>query len=140
MSMQVAIIGGNLQGVEATYLAKKAGWQVLVIDKDPQAGASLMCDRFLPLTITADTDPHEILKDVDLIITVTAPEYIRIKRIIDRDQLNKEQIKTRITNQINEEERMNRSDFIVINDDKQLILPQIIRIHKKIIKFKKRVI
>ena len=27
-----------------------------------------MCDRFLPLMITTDNDPHEILKDVDLII------------------------------------------------------------------------
>jgi len=66
--MLVAIIGGNLQGVEAAYLAKKAGWEVLLIDKNPRAGASLMCDRFLPLTITAQSDPHEILKDVDLII------------------------------------------------------------------------
>ena len=68
MSRLIAIIGGNLQGVEATYLAKKAGWEVLLIDKNPLAGASLMCDRFLPLTITAEIDPHEILKDVDLII------------------------------------------------------------------------
>jgi len=68
MSKFVAIIGGYLQGVEATYLAKKAGWGVLVIDKDPWAGASLMCDRFLPLTITADVDPYEISKGVDLII------------------------------------------------------------------------
>lgn len=68
MTMSVAIIGGNLQGVEATYLAKKAGYKVLLIDKDTQAAASLMCDRFLPLTITAQSDPHEILKQVELII------------------------------------------------------------------------
>jgi pyrrolysine biosynthesis protein PylC len=68
MTMSVAIIGGNLQGVEATYLAKKAGWEVLLIDKNPQAAASLMCDRFLPLTLTAKTDPPEFLKQVELII------------------------------------------------------------------------
>ncbi|MCP4612510.1 MAG: 3-methylornithine--L-lysine ligase PylC [Planctomycetes bacterium] len=66
--MLVAIVGGNLQGVEAAYLAKKAGWEVLLIDKNPQAGASLMCDRFVPLTITTDSDPHKILKQVELII------------------------------------------------------------------------
>jgi pyrrolysine biosynthesis protein PylC len=66
--MLVAIIGGNLQGVEAAYLAKKAGWDVLLIDKNPRAAASLMCESFLPLTITATSDPHEILKDVNLII------------------------------------------------------------------------
>ena len=68
MSMLVAIVGGNLQGVEATYLAKKAGWQVLLIDKNAQAAASLMCDRFLPHKITANDDPREILKEVALII------------------------------------------------------------------------
>ena len=68
MAMCVAIIGGNLQGVEATYLAKKAGWDVLLIDRNSQAPASLLCDHFLPLTITTETDPHEILKDVELII------------------------------------------------------------------------
>ena len=68
MGMLVAIIGGNLQGVEATYLAKKAGWEVLLIDKNLLAAASLMCDHFLPLTITAESDPRDILKNVDLII------------------------------------------------------------------------
>ena len=34
--MLVAVIGGNLQGVEATYLAKKAGWDVTVFDKKPE--------------------------------------------------------------------------------------------------------
>ena len=68
MSILVAIFGGNLQGVEATYLAKKAGWEVLLIDKDQQVAASIMCDRFLPQKITTQIDPNEILKHVDLII------------------------------------------------------------------------
>ncbi len=74
--MLVAVIGGNLQGVEATYLAKKAGWEVLLIDKNPRASASLMCDRFLPLTITAKTDPPESLKQVSLIIPAIENESV----------------------------------------------------------------
>lgn len=66
--MRVAIIGGNLQGVEVAYLAQKAGWECLLIDKNPQASASSLCDRFLPLTITPETDPHAVLEQVDLII------------------------------------------------------------------------
>lgn len=76
MSMLVVIVGGNLQGVEAVYLAKKAVWDVLVIDKDPAAGASLICDRFLPLTINSETDPHDILTDVDLIIPALENEGV----------------------------------------------------------------
>ncbi|MHC4741523.1 MAG: 3-methylornithine--L-lysine ligase PylC [Planctomycetota bacterium] len=68
MTISVAIIGGNLQGLEAAYLAGKAGWEVVLIDKNPQAAASLMCDRFLPLTIAADVDPNDILKQVELIV------------------------------------------------------------------------
>jgi 3-methylornithine--L-lysine ligase len=68
MSISVAIIGGNLQGIEASYLAKKAGWKVLLIDRNPQAPASLICDRFLPLSLTAQSDPPELLKQLDLII------------------------------------------------------------------------
>jgi len=82
MSNLVAIIGGNLQGVEATYLAKKAGWQVLLIDKNPEASASLMCDRFLPLTITTNDDPKEILKQVALIIP--ALENDKVLRILEK--------------------------------------------------------
>jgi len=41
---------------------------VLLIDKNPRAAASLMCDRFLPLIITADVDPNDIFKRVELII------------------------------------------------------------------------
>ena len=66
--MRVAIIGGKLQGVEATYLAKKAGWDVLLIDKDPEAPAALMCDRFRVMTVTSGCDPKEILQEVDLIV------------------------------------------------------------------------
>ena len=82
MSNLVAIVGGNLQGVEATYLAKKAGWQVLLIDKNPEASASLMCDRFLPQTITTNDDPKEILKQVALIIP--ALENDKVLRILEK--------------------------------------------------------
>ena len=79
-------------------------------------------------------------KDVTLIITVIAPEDIRINRIIGRDQLNKEEIKTRMANQISDSERINQSDFIIINDNKQLIVPQVLKIHKKVIKFNNSII
>ena len=38
--MLIAVVGGKLQGVEAVYLAKKAGWKTLVIDKNPDVPAA----------------------------------------------------------------------------------------------------
>ncbi|GAB1476991.1 3-methylornithine--L-lysine ligase PylC [Bacillota bacterium] len=43
---RIAIIGGKLQGTEAAYLARKAGYETLLIDKDPEAAASALCDDF----------------------------------------------------------------------------------------------
>jgi pyrrolysine biosynthesis protein PylC len=66
--VRVAVVGGNLQGVEAAYLAKKAGWEVTVIDRRPFVPASGLCDKFIQLNISAQTALERSLKDIDLII------------------------------------------------------------------------
>ncbi len=71
-------------------------------------------------------------KDVDFIITVIAPENIRINRIIARDYLKKEDIQAILANQISDNEKINRSDFIINNDNKQLVLPQILNIYENL--------
>ena len=64
----VAIVGGKLQGVEATYLARKAGWQVKLIDTNPAVSASGLCDFFVPMDIKDEGWLDPVLKDVDMII------------------------------------------------------------------------
>ncbi len=66
--MLVAVAGGNLQGIEAAYLAKKAGWQVLVIDRKAVVPAAGLCDRFNQVNITSQKDLERVLKGVDLVI------------------------------------------------------------------------
>jgi pyrrolysine biosynthesis protein PylC len=64
----VAVVGGNLQGVEATYLAHKAGWEVRVVDRNPQAPASGLCDTFVHIDVTAENDLSRALEDVGFVI------------------------------------------------------------------------
>jgi pyrrolysine biosynthesis protein PylC len=64
----VAVAGGNLQGVEAAYLSRKAGWEVLVIDRKPMVPASGLCDSFAQLDITSSKDLAHVLNGVDLVI------------------------------------------------------------------------
>ncbi|SDE65940.1 3-methylornithine--L-lysine ligase PylC [Sporomusa acidovorans] len=67
--MRVAIIGGRLQGVEAAYLAQKAGWEVILFDRRQQAQASGLADRFYCMDVLACRDEVIAgLKGVDLII------------------------------------------------------------------------
>jgi len=69
--MLVAIIGGKLQGVELVYLAHKAGWEVIVIDKGPVVPASGLSDKFVQLDAADTGDMETVLKGVDLVIPAT---------------------------------------------------------------------
>lgn len=66
--MRVAVVGGKLQGVEAAYLAGKAGWKVMLLDKELSVPASGMCDSFYQLDVNRVAESMRVLKDVDLVI------------------------------------------------------------------------
>lgn len=53
--------------------------------------------------------------DCDLVITVTAPMEERINRVVERDNASREEIKKRIENQISDEEKITRSDYVINN-------------------------
>lgn len=67
-------------------------------------------------------------KFVNKIVCVTAPLETRINRTMQRDNKERILIEKRIKNQINDDERLRKSDFIIINDGKKLIIPQILYI------------
>ena len=70
---------------------------------------------------------------VDKIISVVAPEGIRISRTIKRDNITKDLVLQRINNQISDEEKIKRSNFVIHNDEQQLVIPQIITIHNTLL-------
>jgi dephospho-CoA kinase len=71
-------------------------------------------------------------KKLDLIIGVQTPLPLRIKRVMQRDHITEEAVLARIQKQMNEEEKMSRCNFIITNDEEQLIIPQVVAIHEKI--------
>ena len=73
-------------------------------------------------------------KDVDKLILVTAPEKLRIERVIKRDKRSVNEIKNITNNQLPDDKKVSFADFIIENNDKKLILPTIIEIHNKLIK------
>ena len=56
-------------------------------------------------------------KDCDAIVSVVAPIELRIQRVLQRDTTNKEKVLQRIHNQISDEERISRSQYVVENVD-----------------------
>jgi dephospho-CoA kinase len=71
-------------------------------------------------------------KYVDKTIVVTAPQNIRIERIIKRDKSTQEEILKRMKNQWEEDKKKKLADFLINNNGEELIIPQVIEIHKKI--------
>lgn len=55
-------------------------------------------------------------KDCDYVISVIADEKIRIERVVKRDQLSEEQILGRMRSQWTDEQRIEKSDFIIENN------------------------
>ncbi len=72
-------------------------------------------------------------KQVDKVITVSAPIDLRIKRVCSRDNVSETDVLKRINSQMTDEQRENLSDFIIINDENTLVIPQVLAIHQKII-------
>jgi dephospho-CoA kinase len=72
-------------------------------------------------------------KRMDVLIVVTAPEELRIKRVMDRDGVSKQAVLERIKNQLPEEEKVNAADFIIENDGKNSLILQVWDLHKKLI-------
>lgn len=71
---------------------------------------------------------------LDFLIVVSAPEAIRIQRVMERDHVTEEQVRARIRGQMPEAEKLKLADFVLVNDGKQMLLPQIWEIHQKILR------
>lgn len=72
---------------------------------------------------------------VDKIATVVAPVEQRVKRVILRNRLSQEQVMERMRNQMDDEERIRKSDFIINNSENDMIIPSILKIHNEILTF-----
>lgn len=68
---------------------------------------------------------------LDYVIGVYAPQHLRVKRVMKRDDLPIEEVMKRISRQIDEEMKMKLCDFVITNNDEQLVIPQVIELDKR---------
>ncbi|GAB4148120.1 MAG: dephospho-CoA kinase [Bacteroidia bacterium] len=69
---------------------------------------------------------------LDAIITVAAPEEMRVQRVMNRDHVTKDDVLIRIGMQWSDEDKIKRSQYVVCNDEKELLLPQVLQIHQEL--------
>lgn len=68
--------------------------------------------------------------EVDKLIMIYAPLDLRVKRSIKRDSATSEAILKRIANQMSDEEKKLWADYIILNDERTSIIPQLLNILK----------
>ena len=69
---------------------------------------------------------------VEKIIGVIAPKHIRIQRVMQRDQITREDVIKRMEHQLEDSLKMKLCDWVIQNDDMHLLIPQILAIHQSL--------
>ncbi len=72
-------------------------------------------------------------KNCDKVILIVAPEKIRIQRVVHRDATNEADVKSRIKNQWNDQQRMALSDYVVTNESLEDAKEQLDKILKELL-------
>jgi len=75
---------------------------------------------------------------LDLVIGVSSPFELRIKQAMERDKVNRNEVLKRMDQQLDEDLKMNKCDFVLINDEQQLLIPQVLELHEKLIGISKQ--
>ncbi|MCK5169680.1 MAG: dephospho-CoA kinase [Bacteroidales bacterium] len=73
-------------------------------------------------------------KELDVTINVHADELIRINRVIERDKTTVEAVKSRMKNQLSDDERIKLANYTIYNNGDKMVLPQVLEIHNQILK------
>ncbi|HVG42149.1 MAG TPA: dephospho-CoA kinase [Chitinophagaceae bacterium] len=71
---------------------------------------------------------------LDYVIGVSAPKHIRLQRVMQRENVTREEVVLRMNRQINEDIKMKLCDFIIINNEQQLVIPQVLELHQHFLK------
>jgi dephospho-CoA kinase len=73
-------------------------------------------------------------QQLDKIIVVTAPEEIRLQRVMQRDGVSKEQVLARMRNQMPQEEKEAKADFLIDNVELEDLKEEVMKVHQALLK------
>lgn len=68
---------------------------------------------------------------LDFIIGVTAPEDLRITRVMARDHVTRGEVLKRMQHQLDDTQKMERCDIVIDNNEKALLIPQVLTLHQQ---------
>lgn len=73
-------------------------------------------------------------KDCDKVIVVSAPQEMRIARVMSRNDVSRQAVLERMSNQWPEADKLARADYVIYNDHSQSVIKQVLAIHEDLIR------
>jgi dephospho-CoA kinase len=70
---------------------------------------------------------------LDETVLVYAPSELRIRRVMERDGVSREEVERRMMHQMDEEEKRVLADRVLVNDDREMLLPGVVALHQDIL-------
>ena len=96
-------------------------------NKQAELGAKMVLKE---AALLIESNSH---KTLDYLILVTSPLELRIERIKKRDtQRTESEIRAIIDKQLPDSEKKKFADFVILNDEQNLLIPQVLSIFKKL--------
>jgi dephospho-CoA kinase len=74
---------------------------------------------------------------LDFVIGVYAQQHVRLKRVMDRDKASRDDVLNRMKRQINEDIKMRLCDYVIVNNEQELVIPQVMELHEKFLQLSK---
>lgn len=71
--------------------------------------------------------------EMDMIVGVYAPQALRIQRVMRRDGLGRQEVLSRMQQQLDERMKMKLCDIVLQNDEQEMLLPQVLRLHQMLL-------
>lgn len=75
-------------------------------------------------------------KEFDKIILVTSSEELANKRVVERDGISSREVETRRFNQWDQNRKIGLADYVIENNETDLIIPQVLKIHEDLLDIK----
>jgi dephospho-CoA kinase len=75
-------------------------------------------------------------KMCDKSIMVTAPLELRMERVMLRDGFSRDEILNREARQFSEEQKLRLADYVIKNDNTELVIPQVLALHEQFLNIK----
>lgn len=74
---------------------------------------------------------------LDYVIGVKSPIHYRIQRVMERDGVSREAFYERANRQIDEEIKMRLCDFLINNNEQEMVIPQVLQLHSHLLELEK---